>query len=53
MSCTRTTLVDSFASLQGSDGGVIVASGVHELPTKILDILGSAVSKWVDNILIF
>ena len=46
---TRTVLIDIIASLQGSDGGVITASEVHELPTKIHDILASAVSNWVGN----
>ena len=35
------------ASLQGSYGGVIAVSKVHELCTKIHDIQDSAVSKWV------
>ena len=36
-------------SLHGSDGGVIAAAEVHELLTKIHNILDSAVSKWVGN----
>ena len=36
-------------SLQGSYGGVITDSEVHELLTKILDILDSTVPKWVGN----
>ena len=47
ISCTRASLVDAIASLQGSDGRVISVLGVHELLTKIHDILGSAVSKQV------
>ena len=49
ISATRDTLVDTVDSLQVSDGGVNVASIVHGLPTKIHDILGNAVSKWVGN----
>ena len=45
---TSTALVDAIACQQGSDGGVIAASEVHELLTKINDILDSAVSKQVD-----
>ena len=43
ISHTRTTLFDTIASLQDSNGGLIAASKVHEL-TKIHDILDSAVS---------
>ena len=46
---TNNALVDTFASLQGSEGGVIAASQVHELLTKIHDNLENAVSKWVAN----
>ena len=49
ISCTRTALIHTNASLQGSDNGVIAASEVHELLTKIHYILGNAVSKWVGN----
>ena len=42
-------LVETTASLLGSDGGVIAASEVHEILTKIHDILGSDVSKQVSN----
>ena len=45
ISYTRTTLLDTFASLQDSDGEVIPSSEVHELLTKIHDILDNAVSK--------
>ena len=44
-----TAALDTIASLQGSDGGIIVASEVQELLTKILDILYNAVSKWDGN----
>ena len=37
-------------SLLGSEGGMIAASGVHELLIKIHDILENAVSKWACNI---
>ena len=46
---TRATLVDTDASLEGSDGGMIAASEVLELPTKIYDILDSALSKLLGN----
>ena len=49
ISDTRTTLVDTVTSMQGSDGGVIAASGVHEYLIKIHDIQDSAVFKWVGN----
>ena len=43
ISHTRSPLVDTFASLQGSDGGVFAASEVHKLLTKIHDILKNSV----------
>ena len=46
----RAALVDTFTSQQGSDGGVIAASKVHMLLTRIHDILYSAMSKWLGNI---
>ena len=49
ISHTRTVLVHKIASLQGSDGGVTAASEVHELLTKIHNILDSAVSKHFGN----
>ena len=49
MSHTRNALVDAIASLQTSDGGIIAASEVHELLTKIQDILENVVSKGVNN----
>ena len=49
MSNTRAALVNAVASLQGSGGGVISVTKVHELLNKISDILDSAVSKWVGN----
>ena len=47
ISHTRTALVDTIASLQGSDGGVIPVSEVHELLIEIHDILGNAMFEWV------
>ena len=41
--------VDTFASLQGSVGGVIAASEVYEMLTKIHDVMGSVVFQWVGN----
>ena len=49
ISHTSAAPVDNIASLPVSDGGVIAASEVHALHTKIQDILDSAVSKWVGN----
>ena len=49
ISCTSAALVDTVPSLQVSDGGVIVASKVYELLTKIHDMVDSAVSKGVGN----
>ena len=45
----RTTLVDTTASLPGSNSGINTASEVHELLIKIHDILDSAMSKQVCN----
>ena len=45
ISCTRGVLVDTIANLKSSVSGMIVASEVHELLTKIHDILHNAVSK--------
>ena len=45
----RTAFVDTVASLQGSDGKVIATSKVHDLLTKIHDILDSVICKWVGN----
>ena len=45
ISLTRTALVDTISSPQGSVGGVITASEVHELLTNIHEILDNAVSK--------
>ena len=47
ISHTRTALVDTVASLQGADGGVMAASKVHELLANIHEIVGNAVSKSV------
>ena len=49
ISYTRASLVDTVASLQNSDRGVISVSKVHEPLTKTHDIMDSAVSKWVGN----
>ena len=49
MSYTRTALVDTVDSLQGPKGGVVAASEMHILLTKIADILDISVSKWVGN----
>ena len=49
ISHTRTVLVDTTASPQGSDGRVIPVSEVHKLLTNIYDILDSEVSNWVGN----
>ena len=40
----RTAVGDTIASLQGSDGGMIAVMEVHELLTKIHDILDNVVS---------
>ena len=49
ISDTRTALVDTIASLQHSDCAVIIAPELHELLTKVHDILKSAVSKQIGN----
>ena len=49
ISDTRTSLVDTIASLQDSDGGVRPVPEVLEWLTKIHDILDNAVSKRVGN----
>ena len=46
----RTALDDTIAYLQGFDDGLLWTSEVHELFTKIHDILDIAVSRWVGNI---
>ena len=38
-SYVRTALVDTIATIQGSDGGIIADLEVHELLTKIHDIM--------------
>ena len=45
----RVALVDTISSLHDSQGEVISVSEVHELLTKIHDILENAVFKWVGN----
>ena len=42
-SCTRTALADTIASLQDSDRKVIPVSEVHEVLTKVHDILYNSV----------
>ena len=49
ISYTRNALVDTIATLQDSEGGVIPDSYLHELLMKIHDILDSTVSKQVGN----
>ena len=46
---TRTALVDTVDSLQGSNGDVIPVSEVNELLTEIHDIPDNALSKWIGN----
>ena len=48
ISDTRAALVDTVASLQGSDRRISV-SKVHEILTKICDILDSVMSKQIEN----
>ena len=52
ISYTRVELVDTIASLQGSNGGVIAASEVNELLTRTHEILDSVsvVSKHTGNL---
>ena len=49
ISYTRTTLVNTIASLQGSDGGAIPVLKVYKWLTKIDNILDNALSKQVIN----
>ena len=49
ISHTWAALVDTGASLWGSNGGDVTVSEIHKPLTKIHDILDSAVSKWVCN----
>ena len=49
ISHTRSAFLESIASLQGSDGGLIADSKVHDILNKIHDILDNAISKWVGN----
>ena len=49
ISCLRVALVDTLSSLPNSEGGIIPVSEVHELPLKVHNILGNAVSKQVRN----
>ena len=50
ISHTRIAFGDITVFLQGSDGGDITVSEVHELLTRIHDILDNAMSKQVGNI---
>ena len=47
---TKTALVHTTVSQQNSDGGVILALEVHELLSKIQDILDNAIAKQFCNI---
>ena len=49
ISYTRAALFGTTVSLKVCDTGVVTASEMHVLLTKIHDILDSAVSKWVGN----
>ena len=49
ISHTRTSHVDTIALLQGSDGGVIPVSEVHELLSKIHDVIDNSMSKQMAN----
>ena len=49
ISHTRTVVADTVASVQDSDKDVILVSKVHELLTKILDIVYNAVCKKAGN----
>ena len=53
ISYTRAGLVDTIIPLQGPDGGIIAASEVYELHTRIHDILDSPiVFKYIFSILL-
>ena len=49
ISPTRAALLDTFASLLGSDSELSAALEVHGLLSKIYNILYNALSKCVDN----
>ena len=49
ISCTRVALFNTISFLCDFEGGVISFSEVHELPTKIHNILDYAASKQVGN----
>ena len=49
ISHTRTALFGTIASLEDSDGGVIPDSEMHDLLTRIHDILDNAIAKEVGN----
>ena len=48
ISCHKVAISDTITSVQGSEGNVI--SEVHDLFSKIHDILGKTVSKQVQNV---
>ena len=49
----RIALVDTIASIHGSERKVIPAIELHKLCTKIHDIVDNAVSKWTVIQLVF
>ena len=49
ISCIRVALVDIVSPVPDSEGGVIPVLEVHELLTKVPDILNNVVSKWFGN----
>ena len=49
ISFTSTALVDTIASVEDSDGGVIPVSEVHELLMEMCDILDNASAKKLGN----
>ena len=49
ISGTRTVLVDTVVTVQGSGDDVIAALEVHEILSKIPDIMDNAMSKWIGN----
>ena len=53
ISHTKTAIIDTTTSLQGSNGEVFLGPEVLDLPPKIFDILDKAVSKLVGNITLF
>ena len=49
ISHTRVKFIDTISFLKDSEGGVISVSEVHQLLTRINDILDNVMSKWVGN----